>query len=96
MGKVYKRQTALTIWLYTKEDISESFARIKYKKPSGALGFWNAEIVDAANGVIKYDISSTDDLDESGLWTFWAEILFFTNTFALGEPATEYIYNEGE
>jgi len=96
MGKIYVHQTALSVKLTVGVDITGATPVVKYRKPSGATGEWSATIVDAANGVIKYDISSPDDIDETGTWTFWAEVTFATGEWAPGEATEKYVYNPGE
>lgn len=96
MGKIYKGQTALTIILTCGADITGATAKIGYKKPSGITGTWDATITDAINGVIQYEIQSANDIDESGRWTFWAEITFAAGTWLPGEAVTKFIYEKGE
>jgi len=96
MGKVYKNQTALSIILTCGADITGAVAKIAYKKPSGVEGMWAATIIDAANGIIQYDIQSADDIGESGIWTFWADITFNTGKWLPGEATRTVIYNKGE
>jgi len=95
MDKIYKGQTALTIELTVGVDITNATALVKYKKPSKITGSWTATITDTINGVIKYDISNADDIDESGNWTFWADITFATGKWVPGEPIQVYIYKPG-
>ena len=92
MGKKYVGQTALTIRLITGVDVTGATALIKGKKPSGGTTLsWTATIVDATLGVIQYVLPSAL-IDESGTWTFWADITFASGKWAQGEPFTEYIY----
>ena len=96
MGKIYVHQTALTIKLTVGVDITGATPVVKYQKPSGATGEWSATIVDAANGVIKYDISSPSDINETGTWVFWADITFASGEWAPGEATEMYVYSPGE
>ena len=96
MGKVYVGQTALTITLTTGEDATDATCKIKYKKPNGDTGAWDATIVTAATGVIRYSVASSTIIDQAGEWTVWAYITFNDATVAAGEPLKFTVYNEGE
>ncbi len=96
MGKIYKNQTALYIQVTTGVDITGATSTlIQYRKPSGAEDSWSAEIVDAENGIIKYADFSANTLNESGWWTFWADITFSTGLRGIGESFKIYVYEEG-
>lgn len=97
MGKIYKGQDALTIRLTTGQDITDATpVLIKYRKPSGVEGSWTASITTALTGVISYTMADTNQLDEVGLWTFWAHITFSDGKVAAGEPVEKWVYNEGD
>jgi len=95
MGRVHTGQTKLRITLTCGEDITGATAKIKYKKPNGATGDWNAVIQTAATGVIYYDVVNTSDLDMEGAWTVWAHITFSDNRVAAGDPVKLAVYTEG-
>ena len=96
MGKVYEFQTALTIRLTTGVNITGATAKMGYTKPSGVTGKWDAEIVDAVNGIIKYDMNLAEPKIETGLWLVWADITFATGLWAPGEPFEIYVYEVGK
>ena len=96
MGKIYKNQTALRIRLQTRTNLTGATAKVKYEKPSGATGDWDAVISNAEDGVVDYDIAGANDLDESGEWTFWAYVTFSGGTVAPGEPVIVRVYEEGD
>ena len=95
MGKIFKNQTALQIQLTVGQSITGSTAVVNYKKPSGSTGSWEAVIDDGDDGIISYTISSSEDLDESGGWRFWAGITYPDGTYVPGETAYEFVYDEG-
>ena len=71
MGKVYNGQDALKIRLTCSQDITgATVKKIKYKKPSGTEGSWDATVEDEVNGIIYYNFQA-NDIDETGNWTFW-------------------------
>jgi len=100
MSKVYINQEALRIRLTTSVVITGATAKkIKYRKPDGTVGSWNAEVEDATNGIIYYDVKITEngaDIDQSGNWKFWAYITFSDGRSAPGELVKQYVYKEGE
>jgi len=96
MGKIYKGQTALTIRLTVGQDITDAQAlAIKYRKPSGLTGSWTATAVDETNGQIGYTMADVNQLNEVGLWTFWAYVTFSDAKVAAGEPVEKWVYDEG-
>ena len=95
MGKVYTHQTALTIQLVTRIDLSAAKeVYIRFQKENGATGEWEAEIIDEITGTIQYRIADHDDIDVVGGWHFWARIVFQDDTEAPGEPAQYTFYEE--
>ena len=90
MGKIYKNQSALRIQLTCDQSISGASAkRIHYQKPSGAEGYWNAEVADVSTGAIYYDVVDTSILDEIGTWKFWAFVIFSDDREAPGDVVTQ-------
>ena len=75
--------------------IAGATCKIKYVKPSGVTGQWNATISDAVNGVIYYDIASNLILNEYGKWKGWAYVTFSSGNSAPGRPFILTIKREG-
>ena len=95
MGNVYNAQDALKIRLTCSQDITgATVKRIKYRKPDGTESYWTATVEDASSGIIYYNVAS-GDIDDSGLWVFWAYITFSDGKSAPGEPVYVYFYDEG-
>lgn len=99
MPKIYKNQENLRIKLTTGVSIVDAtIKKIKYEKPDGTEGSWNAEVEDATNGIIYYDVKITAngaDIDQVGIWKFWAFITFSDGRSAPGEVIEQRIYAEG-
>jgi len=95
--KIYVGQTALSIRLDTKIDLTTmSTAKIKYIKPDGTQGEWTAVLYgNAADGIISYTINSASDIDQDGLWKMWAYVTFNDSTVAPGDIATMTAHIEG-
>ncbi len=100
MSKIYINQENLRIRLTTSVNIADATTiKIKYKKPDGTEGSWDAEVEDETNGIIYYDVKKTADgadIDQSGNWKFWAFITFSDGRSAPGEAISQYIYIEGD
>ena len=97
MGKIYKNQTKVYFEATVSQDVTSGTCLIKYVKPSGTAGSWNASIITAATGVIRYTVAAgaTTILDEAGNWTLWGNVTFTDGRAADGEPYTQKIYEPG-
>jgi len=95
MGKIFKGQSALRITLKTFTDLEDATAVIRYKKPNGKTGEFNAAIGDFANGVIFHEVIE-GEIDLSGWWVFWSFITFADGRTAAGEAAKVFIWQEGK
>lgn len=94
--KVYVGQTALSIQLDTKIDLTSGATfLIKYVKPDATTGSWTAAVIGVAtDGIIGYT-ADAGELDAAGDWKVWAHVTFNDATFAPGDPATFTVYTEG-
>ena len=95
MERIFKGQTALRITLKTFADLEgiES-AVIRYRKPNGKIGEFEAAVGDMAKGVIFHECIE-GDIDISGWWAFWAFVTFADRRTAAGQAARVYIWLEG-
>ena len=74
MSNYYKGQT-LQIDVIMQVDITgASTTQIKYRKPLGTTGAWNATVVDDESGWLRYVVSAANN-DESGIWSVWGYIV---------------------
>ncbi len=99
MDKLYKNQSKLRITLRFNQDVSSSTLRkIKYIKPDGTAGEWNASLSGTTD--IYYDLSVVNvdksQLDQAGKWVFWGFVTFADGRSAPSESVEEFVYNEGE
>ncbi|MCL2441075.1 MAG: hypothetical protein FWD14_04995 [Treponema sp.] len=95
MGKIFKGQTALRLTLKTFTDLEDIIsAVIKYRKPNGSTGEFNAAVSDVTKGVIFYECIE-GDIDATGWWVFWAFVTFADGRTAAGEAAKVYVWKEG-
>lgn len=97
MGKIYAGQSDLTIKLETGKNLTGiSDVSIITKNPSGVLGVFTATVIDAAKGTIQYAVTSVNDINAIGNWTFWAKITNLQGLVSIGEPTSIKIYKPGE
>lgn len=97
MMVVYQHQSALRFRVTIDADISEATSvAIRFRKPSGSTGEWAASVEDPINGVIYYDVISSDILDEVGVWRIWPYITFSDGRSAPGTPLRVAVLPEGE
>lgn len=92
MGTIFNTQTFLRIKLLYTADVSNDIdsVKIKYKKPDGSTGQWDA-VHDAVNKVVYYDIPKDTPLDVSGRWYFWIYAVMKDARILIGEVASELI-----
>lgn len=94
--RIFKNQTALTLKLDTKIDLtSATNVWMKYIKPSGVTGIWNATIDSPATAGIISHIIAAGELNESCEWTRWAYIEIGGTKYAPGDAVTFTVYEEG-
>ena len=93
--RVFKGQSALRIIIKTFCNLEGIVtAYIKYQKPDGRRGEFEAGVSDAENGVLSYECLE-GDIDVYGWWVFWAYIVFEDCRTAAGEAAKVYVWKEG-
>jgi hypothetical protein len=94
--KVFKGQTALRITLKTFADLTDCVsAVIRYCKPNGKTGEFEAAVGDTAKGIIFHECIE-GDIDVFGWWSFWAFVAFADGRTAAGETAKVYVWQEGK
>lgn len=95
--QIFLGQTKLTLSVSCEVDITGAqTAIIKYIKPDGQTGNFNATIIDASIGLIEYEIQNSNELDIIGQWRLWAYVTFSDGKVAAGETSLLQIYNEGK
>jgi hypothetical protein len=95
MGRIFKGQSALRIILKTFTDLEDSVsAVVKYRKPDGSVGEFNAGVSDTAKGVIFHECIE-GEIDMAGWWSFWTFITFADGRTAAGEAAKVFVWHEG-
>lgn len=93
MKRIYKGKTKLRIMIDTKCDLSGyQSVTIVAKKPDDTIVEFPAIVKDVENGLLFYDVQTENDLDVSGWWTFWPEIIFDDDRTARGRDVKVFIY----
>jgi len=96
MNAIYVGQSALRMRLLLGIDIiGAQEVLIKYTKPSGETGEWNAEVESDSEGIIYYDLLEPSDLDEAGDWVFWGSVQFEDGRIAPSRAIVVMVRTEG-
>ena len=94
MGKIYKNQGKLRIELDTGTTCTGAVSkRIYYREPSGAEGYFSAGL--KTDNETLYHECSNNQIDEAGIWVFWAYVEFSDGRIAQGEPVQVEVYDTG-
>jgi hypothetical protein len=95
MNKIYAGQTSLSLRVNTACPLNDAeLCEIRYRKPDGSEGAFEAVILDPMTGLLGYDLG-TGDLDQPGWWSFWSWVQFSGGRWAPGDPKKVYIRQEG-
>lgn len=93
MKRIYKGKTKLRIQIDTKCDLSGyQTVTISARKPDDSEVSFPAVVKDEEHGLIFYDVQTEDDIDQSGWWTFWPEVVFDDDRTARGMSVKVFVY----
>ena len=93
MKRIYKGKSKLRILIDTKCDLSGyQTITIVATKPDDTTVIFPAVVKDVENGIIFYDVQSANDIDISGWWTFWPEVVFDDDRTARGREVRVFVY----
>ena len=96
MKRLYKNKSKLRLMIDTKCDLSGfQTVSIMAKKPDETEVSFTAVVKDVENGIIFYDIQDENDIDVSGWWTFWPEVVFDDDRTACGRAVKVFVYESG-
>jgi len=96
MGQIFKGQIGLEITATVGENVTGATCKIKCLDPDNNPSEFDADIITAETGVIRYITTKATDLPKKGEWTFWGHVTFANGNTAAGEPFKRYIYEEGQ
>jgi len=96
MANYHIGQTNLRIELETNQTVTGGTLKIKYIKPSGKTGSFAATINGSDDSKIYYDADTATDLNEHGVWIFWAHVVFADTTVGIGTAVEQTIKAEGQ
>lgn len=85
---IYVGQSQLRIQLTLGVNVASATCIIRYKKPGGTVGHWDATILTPLTGVIYYDVLTVNEIDEAGTWTLWPYVTFADTRSAPGASTT--------
>ena len=96
MKRIYKSKSKLRILVDTACDLSGyQTVEIAARKPDDSVVTFPAVVKDVENGIVFYDIQSADEIDQSGWWWFWPEIIFDDDRTACGRAERVFVYVSG-
>lgn len=93
MKRIYKNKSKLRILIDTKCDLSGyQTVTIAARKPDESEVSFPAVVKDEEHGLIFYDVQTEDDIDQSGWWNFWPEVVFDDDRTARGMSVRIFVY----
>lgn len=93
MKRIYKNKTKLRIQIDTKCDLSGyQTVTIAARKPDESEVTFPAVVKDEEHGLIFYDVQTEEDIDQSGWWAFWPEVVFDDDRTARGMSVKVFVY----
>lgn len=96
MSYIHQYQDALILTGNAGQDISTaSEVKMGYEKPDGTQSSWEASIYNS-NYIRKTMVVGGEELDQVGLWKFWAEITYSNGSKVYGKPYALYVYAKGQ
>ena len=96
MKWLFRAKSKLRILIDTKCDLSGYEAvSIWARKPDGNVVNFPAVVKDVENGIIFYDVMNENDIDKSGWWTFWPEVVFDDDRTACGRAREIFVHEPG-
>lgn len=63
--------------------------------PDGNVVNFPAVVKDEEKGIIFYDVVDENDLDLTGWWTFWPQVLFDDDRTAAGGAVRVFVHEAG-
>jgi hypothetical protein len=102
-GKIYVGQTELAVDISIVDNCGTSIALVaedtlvfKLKRPDGETREYTPELLDGAQGKIRWSPGSATTLSEPGEYTFWVKAEFDANNRVLfTEPYNLQVHAEG-
>ncbi len=97
MKRIYKSKSKLRLQIDTCCDLSGyQIVEIAAQKPDNSTVTFPAVVKDIEKGLVFYDIQSEEDIDQSGWWRFWPQIVFDDDRTACGRAIRVFVYEEGQ
>ena len=93
-ANIYVGQTAIELIFNTSTSLAATEEIVLHaKSPTGILKTFDVEVVDAANGIVRYVVESDEDFDEAGMWIFYISVIYDNDKTNVSEPA-KIMFNE--
>ena len=96
MKWIFKARSKLRILIDTKCNLS-GYDRVSIwaRKPDGFVVNFPAVVKDEENGIILYDVKDQKDINLSGWWIFWPEVVFDDDRTAAGRAVKVFVHEAG-
>ena len=96
MKYIFRARSKLRILIDTHCDLSGyEDVKIWARKPDGNVVSFPAVVKDEEKGIIFYDVVDENDIDKSGCWTFWPEVVFDDDRTACGRAREIFVHEPG-
>ena len=96
MKFIFRARSKLRILIDTHCDLSGyEDVKIWARKPDGNVVNFPAVVKDEENGIIFYDVMNGNDINLSGWWTFWPEVIFDDDRTACGRAREVFVHEAG-
>lgn len=96
MKHVYKGKSKLRILIDTKCDLTGYVdACICCRKPDNSFVAFPATVKDIEKGILFYDVQTAEDIDQSGWWKLWPEVVFDDDRNCAGRAVKLFVYEAG-
>lgn len=89
--------TAPQLQFTINEDLTNADnVEIRYRKPDSNENYFPGTITDVTVGTVVYQLSSSGDLDDTGIWNFWIHADFNDGTSKDYNPVIINVYEPGK
>ena len=96
MQYIFRAKSKLRILIDTHCDLSGYVSvTIHAKKPDDSEVIFPAVVKDEEKGLILYDVVDENDIDISGFWIFWPEVIFDDDRTACGRAREIFVHEPG-
>ena len=83
----YEKQTNQSIYVNTQSNLIDAKTlTLHATSPAGVKKTFNLTLEEPASGIVRYNVASTSDFDEAGLWSFYVSVVYNSDRINRSEP----------